>query len=499
MTIYVNKNGTWINITQPKVNANGIWTPIKAGYIRVGGVWQRFFPTKVTADILTVGGGGAGGSTGQDEGGGGGGAGGVILSPGITLDSGTTYTIIVGAGGVTYNNSAKTAFSQLGGTTSVSGPDITTITAYGGGGGGNYSGAIVVDNYGHSAVSIYYSGEDGASGGGGSGPGQYHPGGKAIYGNQGNDGDGGPHEAPGGGGGGYAGAAVGSKGGDGAVVQSNLDAQSWSVGGGGGGGASKYSGSDGGNGGSSGGGDGDGDSAHGGKTYAAQSSGGGGDSCFIGSALVTLASGKQIPIDAVKIGDFVYNYNQTQVNIVKFIEVATDSDFRSLYTPTQEYAPFATINHPLYIAGVLSTPVPDQIDNWYPWLNVTGKITPTLIESATGKQVYNLWVDGDGTYIVNQFGTTSIIGDGGVLRLCVEQGLFSSQRVSELLYKFTNAGKYVVWGAYIINAKFGKLNIKPANQFLAWVYQDDSKPQWQKFVNTLFKITGFFACKIKGK
>lgn len=502
MTMYVNINGTWTQISRPKTKKNNAWVQINAGYVKVDGVWRRFFPDNAVADILLVGGGGAGGSTGQDEGGGGGGGGGVVLTQSVTLNAGNTYTIVVGAGGVTYNNSTKAPNSQLGGNTSISGSDISTLIAYGGGGGANYAGPPTLDGYGNSVSHLYPSGQDGASGGGGSGPGQYYPGGKAIYGNQGNNGAGGPHEAPGGGGGGYGGAPDPDHynyGGPGGVIASRLDTQTWSVGGGGGGGSSKYSGSDGGNGGTGGGGNGDGDSVAGGTTYAPQGGGGGGGGCFIGKALVTLASGKQVPISKVKVGDFVYNYNRTSINQVKFLEISVDTDFESLYSPSANYKPFATINHPVYIAGQLSSTIPEQVQNWYPWLNATGKIQNAQLSLASGQQVYNLWVDGDGTYIINNYGTTSIIGDGGILRLLVEQELLTATRASQLLYKFTGMGKSGVYGAYLFNQAFGRLNIKLVNKTMAWIYGDESHQQCQKIVNTMFKLIGFVACKFKGK
>jgi hypothetical protein len=491
MTMFVKVNNQWQEISKPQTQVGGSWQPVVTGWVNVSGTWKRFFPSIAVADILLVGGGGGGGGdAGQDEGGGGGGGGGVLVAQNIVFNAENTYTIVVGDGGT---GGSSGAGSLDGGITTISGPDIQTITAYGGGGGG-------ASQTGGSLYGNGNFGAPGASGGGGSGPGQYYPGGSAIYGAQGNAGAGGPHEGPGGGGGGYTGAggADGTyyDGGPGGVIQSVLDTQSWSVGGGGGGGAWKYSGSDGGVGGVGGGGDGDG--APGYSTFPAASQGGGGG-CFIGDALVTLASGTQIAIRDVKVGDFVFNYNRTSINQVKFIEIASDTDFNSLYSPTTEYEPFATINHPLYIAGLLSSPIREQANAWYPWLDITVTITPTQVQSSIGQPVYNLWVDGDGTYIINKFGTTSIIGDGGVIRLCVENGWFDSRRASELLFKFTQLDTNTTHGAYILNRFFGKLNINVFNQLLCWVYKDESNPIAQKIVNLIFKLTGFVASKIKRK
>jgi hypothetical protein len=489
--MFVKVNNQWQQIGKPKLQVGGAWQPIIGGWVNVNGTWKRFFPGSATADILLVGGGGGGGSdAGQDEGGGGGGAGGVVTAASIVLNAENTYTIVVGDGGA---GGGPSIGSTDGGNTSISGSDISTITAYGGGGGGaSITGGALYGNGNFGAP--------GASGGGGSGPGQFYPGGAAIYGVQGNAGAGGPHEGPGGGGGGYTGAggADGTyyDGGPGGVINSKLDTQSWSVGGGGGGGAWKYSGSDGGVGGTGGGGAGEGSPGY--STFPAASQGGGGG-CFIADTLVTLASGTQIAIQNVKVGDFVFNRDRTRINQVKFVEIASDNDFSSLYSPTDEFTPFATINHPLYINGVLSSPIQDQANAWYPWLDISGTIETTQIQPATGQPVYNLWVDGDGTYIVNNFGTTSIIGDGGVIRVCVENGWFDGQRASELLFKFTQLSTNTTHGAYILNRFFGKLNINLFNRALCWVYKDDTNIRAQKIVNNIFKLTGFVASKIKRK
>jgi hypothetical protein len=124
---------------------------------------------------LVVGGGGGGGS----NRGGGGGAGGFILTS-FTLETNTTYTVTIGAGGSPGNPGVNGQTSSL-----------ADIIAYGGGGGGNFR-AI--------------PGNDGASGGGGGG-GEGEgggAGGSAIYGAQGNNGGAGVYYVQGnyGGGGG---------------------------------------------------------------------------------------------------------------------------------------------------------------------------------------------------------------------------------------------------------------------------------------------------------
>jgi hypothetical protein len=136
-------------------------------------------------NYLVVGGGGGGG----DRHGGGGGGGGVVSGK-FTAVVGT-YTITVGAGGdggyYEANNSSPRGSGLRGGDSSISGPNITTITALGGGGGGTYDG---------NPTGTF------SSGGGGGGNGYAGIAGTAGQGNSGGSG-----LNPAGGGGGGAGAA----------------------------------------------------------------------------------------------------------------------------------------------------------------------------------------------------------------------------------------------------------------------------------------------------
>ena len=134
-----------------------------------------------SADIeyLLVAGGGAGGNTysyGVD-GGGGGGAGGLLSSSLASVESGSSFTVTIGAGG----SQATNAQGGAGVDSSIAGATISTITTTGGGGGGGYS--------------------TNAGGNGGSGGGSTNAGaaGSGTVG-QGNDGYGGSGNANGGGG-----------------------------------------------------------------------------------------------------------------------------------------------------------------------------------------------------------------------------------------------------------------------------------------------------------
>ena len=94
-----------------------------------------------TVEVLMVAGGGGGGNWNVygHGGNGGGGAGGLVEVTSLPVSSSPgSYTITVGAGGVaTANPSATPGPSRNGGNSTISNPNITTLTAKGGGGGGD--------------------------------------------------------------------------------------------------------------------------------------------------------------------------------------------------------------------------------------------------------------------------------------------------------------------------------------------------------------------------
>ncbi len=195
-----------------------------------------------TVDAVLVGGGGAGG--GDQFGGGGGGAGQVSLNTSLSLTAGTTYPVVIGAGGT-----ATTATGGSGGTTT-----FNSLSAIGGGGGARGDAPAT-------------NGVSGASGGGGGGGSANTTGGTGTAGNNGSGGiNGVNNDDLGGGGGGAASAATagiigasgrGGNGGDGLDLRGYFGTgvgESGAFGGGGGGG--KRTGGTGGFGGVGGGGDG---------------------------------------------------------------------------------------------------------------------------------------------------------------------------------------------------------------------------------------------------
>ena len=222
-------------------------------------------------DFLVVAGGGGGGFTA----GGGGGAGGLRTSSGstsgggasaensiTTITSGSTITVIIGAGGAGATGGSSQGTS--GGASSIAGTGYTTITSVGGGGGGTRGSGV-------------YSGLEGGSGGGEGGDNS----GDGGAGTSGQGFAGGSNSTSGTGGAGGGGAiAVGSahngnsggNGADGLSVSITGTSVAY-AGGGGGGGQNAFSA---GTGGTGGGGNG-GTNAAGGNGTANTGGGGGGD------------------------------------------------------------------------------------------------------------------------------------------------------------------------------------------------------------------------------
>jgi len=226
--------------------------------------------------------------------------------------------------------------------------------------------------------------------------------------------------------------------------------------------------------------------------------GGGGGPCFANHTLVSLSNGDSCEIQKVKVGDCVLNYNGAESNQVTLVEISTDSDYGGLYSPTREKKPFATLNHPLYINGKLSSLDPAHSSARYPWLGPTEKITDAEIIPPSDQPVYNLWVTGDGTYQVNGFGTTSIVYDGGFIRRCVDQGIFPASRASELLIKFAGTSTTTSYGAYLCNKFLGWVDIKIVNRALGTIYRDDIHyPVLQAISEGAFTIVGAIANRIK--
>ena len=196
-------------------------------------------------------------------------------------------------------------------------------------------------------------------------------------------------------------------------------------------------------------------------------SGGGGGGCFIGSSLISMPNDKRKRIDKVQIGDYVLSKDRTRLNRVRFVEIVDAKKFKEIYTPSKRIEPFATLDHPLYIHNELTAVSPKLTEGMYPWLGEMKEMRQSIIKENAEEFVYNLWVDGDGTYIVNDYGTTSIIFDGGMLCDQLESNQLTVDDVQSLYAEYTNRGPLLLHGAYVLNYFIGKWKCKPLNYIIS--------------------------------
>lgn len=176
------------------------------------------------------------------------------------------------------------------------------------------------------------------------------------------------------------------------------------------------------------------------------SGGGCGSGCFTPDTLVEMADGTTKRIIDVNVGDFVKAADGVTVNEVVFIERATSEVYTQLYTPTDKLPPFATTNHPLLIDDVWKAPAND----FYLWLDVQPLNDAKIVKNEE-QYVYNLWVKGDGTYRVNNYATTSILGDGGALTNGVKHGVITTEEVNNIIADMLISSSTNLYGAYLIN------------------------------------------------
>ena len=181
-----------------------------------------------------------------------------------------------------------------------------------------------------------------------------------------------------------------------------------------------------------------------------------GEGCFIDITQIEMADYSMKNIIDVKIGDRVFNWDRSQINTVMWVERVPNNPWKELYSPSADHEPFATTNHPMYMGNTLAVVDTEEVENKYPWLGKMKKwVQPNVIQSDVN--VYNLWVDGDGTFTVNGFGTTSIIGDGGFVRSAATNGLLEEKHVQNALMYFQGTRRRS-YGAYIINKAMTDVN-----------------------------------------
>ena len=179
--------------------------------------------------------------------------------------------------------------------------------------------------------------------------------------------------------------------------------------------------------------------------------GGGGGGCFTHDTLVDMADGSQRHISNIAVGDQVMSHRGVP-NTVRFVEQQVMSV--DLFSPDAHHSPFATSNHPLYIGGELCVVGGSST---YSWLGGMKTLNPVVIEAVRDLTVYNLWVDGDNTYVVNGYGTHSIVGDGAWMVDMVNAGVLTANDVNSLIARFSRNDTLQL-GAYILNNALQDLN-----------------------------------------
>ena len=177
--------------------------------------------------------------------------------------------------------------------------------------------------------------------------------------------------------------------------------------------------------------------------------------CFTCNSQIKMADGSTKIISKIEIGDQIFNHNQTQINTVKFVINSVYTG--KLYSPIANVSPFGSREHPLIINEELCSYDPSHTEQDYPWLGKSKLLEPIDTIEVVKQPLYNLLVDGDGTYTVNGLGTTSVLGDGGFIVKAFTHGLIKSDTVVEILRKYHDIGGILLYLFYKINKLLGKL------------------------------------------
>ena len=178
------------------------------------------------------------------------------------------------------------------------------------------------------------------------------------------------------------------------------------------------------------------------------------------------------------------NKDKTEANKVVFVEKQSSAG-QDLYSPTDTLKPFATTNHMLYVDG--KWVVVDK--DLYPWLDDCELVSnPVIDKSGLDKEVYNLWVTGDGSYIVNGYGTHSIMFDGGFMKNAHDQGLLEYNDVINLMSEFTEDKSNLLYGSFLVNRLLGKVNVKLLNRLWVNILCADDSTKRKKLAHLTMRI-----------
>ena len=190
------------------------------------------------------------------------------------------------------------------------------------------------------------------------------------------------------------------------------------------------------------------------------------------------------PISQIMVGDYVMNKDRTKANKVVFVQKHSPADQHpDVYSPSSEIDPFATLHHPLLIDGewvAVKT-------NYFPWLEKNKPVTNPIIKSLGDRELYNLWVTGDGTYTVNGYGTHSILYDGGFMRNSYDQKIIDHDGVMKILEQYVYYKKDLIYGSFLFNRLIGKLNFKWLNKLCVNFLSADDNTKRKKFSHFIMR------------
>ena len=227
----------------------------------------------------------------------------------------------------------------------------------------------------------------------------------------------------------------------------------------------------------------------------APASSGGGGGCFTGETLVTMDDGTQKEISKIVVGDLVKSRYGDSYNEVLYIE-SLENNMWNLYSPSKDLAPFATINHPFYIDNVLTLPkeLLNKID--YSWLGYIQYMSFDNVQDLNKSRcrVYNLWLDGDCSYIVNGLPTTSILLDTKFLRNIIKYGYASHDQCMDII-NIVQSDVNLLNGSYAVSRILGKLNSRFIDKTVASVF--NAGKITKKILFGFLKLVGSFIVKKK--
>ena len=222
--------------------------------------------------------------------------------------------------------------------------------------------------------------------------------------------------------------------------------------------------------------------------------------CFTEDTLIDMYDGTQKRIVDIVEGDLIFNFNKTKINKVTFFEYDVDDTTYELFSPSANFEPFATTNHPLIIDNEFYAVYPEENYKNYPWLGLNKKLEPNSIVSNSKKKVYSLWVDGDNTFRVNGYGTHSIFGDGAGLLFCYNQNLLTKDQVLQIRKKFVSYGNDAVYGGMLYNKFLAWTNSKLLAKTSSAILKDNENYMLlEKSSMAMFKIVGKIARLLTSK